>query len=165
MCGCDKNKKVKYRTGGNGGELGETENIIKPLCKKVKFTLIITLNFDNKTSKKLKSHFNSKPDVGSCNFPDSKDFTKAYRKLMKKYSDSLPKDSLSKATSPQVVNKNTQVSSTVGEVNVCTNGQCECTYNLFSKDCGTGNPGNKCKPCAKVVEDDKIVAICWTKCG
>jgi hypothetical protein len=104
--------------GGNG----------KPLCKKVKFTLVVTLHFDNKTSKKLKSHFNSKPDVGGCNLPETKDFTKAYRKLMKKYSESLPKDSLSKSTSPQIVNRSTQILSTVGGP---PSYQCGCAFDQY----------------------------------
>ena len=116
-----KDKVVKEEKGKN-----------KPLCKKVKFTLIVTLNFDDKTSKKLKTHFNSKPDVGGCNLPDSKDFTKAYRKLMKKYRESLPKDSLSKSTSPQVVSKNSQIYSTVGQDNGCSSGSCQCP----GGDCG-----------------------------
>jgi hypothetical protein len=102
-----------------------------PLCKKVKFTLIVTLHFDNKTSKKLKSHFNSKPDVGGCNLPETKDFVKAYRKLMKEYKDSLPKNSKSKSTTPKIVNRITQIYSTVGE-DGCE--YCPCTEDNF--DCG-----------------------------
>ena len=53
MCDCEKNKEVKK----DKEEKGKT----KPLCKKVKFTLVVTLKFDNGKSEKLKTHFNSKP--------------------------------------------------------------------------------------------------------
>ena len=153
---------------GCGGNCGNKDKVVKeekgknkPLCKKVKFTLIVTLNFDDKTSKKLKTHFNSKPDVGGCNLPDSKDFTKAYRKLMKKYRESLPKDSLSKSTSSQVVSRNSQIYSTVGQDNGCSNGGCQCTEFILRLDCGTKNPGDKCGACAY---DKNGNATCFTKC-
>ena len=134
-----KDKVVKEEKGKN-----------KPLCKKVKFTLIVTLNFDDKTSKKLKTHFNSKPDVGGCNLPDSKDFTKAYRKLMKKYRESLPKDSLSKSTSSQVVSRNSHIYSTVGQDNGCSSGSCQCQRGSYA--CGvTCNSQNAGKTCAFTV--------------
>jgi hypothetical protein len=140
MCGCDKNKKDKYRTGGNGGELGETGSTITPLCKKVKFTLIVTLNFDNKTSKKLKSHFNSKPNIRGCTLPNNKDFIKAYRNLLKKYNESLFKGTSSKDNSPQIVNKNVQVSTTVGS-DKC--GTCECN----DGECGVSNNARSAANC------------------
>ena len=153
MCDCEKNKEVKK----DKEEKGKT----KPLCKKVKFTLVVTLKFDNGKSDKLKTHFNSKPDVGGCNLPDSKDFTKAYRKLMKDYIKSLPKDTLSKATSPTVVSRNTQIYSTVGE-DGCANGGCTCVNALVvGAPCGTKNKGNKCSACAF---NSSGRATCWTKC-
>ena len=142
-----KDKVVKEEKGKN-----------KPLCKKVKFTLIVTLNFDDKTSKKLKTHFNSKPDVTGCNLPDSKDFTKAYRKLMKKYSESLPKDSLSKSTSPQVVSRNSQIYSTVGQDNGCSSGSCECKTHT---GCGvTCNAKTRASECAYKETSDKKCICC-----
>jgi hypothetical protein len=155
----------KKEDKGCGGNCGNKDNSDKgknkPLCKKVKFTLVVTLNFDNKTSKKLKSHFNSKPDVGGCNLPDSKDFTKAYRKLMKGYNESLPKDSLSKSTSPKIVNRRTQISSTVGKDDGCSNGGCKC----FGGACGTLKENKGCT-CATSVPPGKTftpVNVCWFK--
>ncbi len=90
--------------------------------KKVKFKLVVTLKFDDKTSKKLKTHFNSKSDIGSCNIPNLKDFTKAYKNLMKEYTDSLPK-----AISPKIVSRDTQITSTVGNDGAgCDNQLCDC---------------------------------------
>ena len=144
-----KDKVVKEEKGKN-----------KPLCKKVKFTLVVTLHFDNKTIKKLKSHFNSKPDVEGCNLPETKDFTKAYRKLMKEYRESLPKDSLSKATSPKIVNRSTQILSTVGQDDGCKDGGCQCSFSVDG--CGTTKPGDKCRACAITQPSGR--AKCWTKC-
>ena len=128
----------------------------KPLCKKVKFTLVVTLNFDNKTSKKLKTHFNSKPDVGGCNLPDKIDFIKAYRKLIKKYRESLPKDTLSKSTSPQVVSTNSQISSTFVPEDGCGDGQCKCKGGEYA--CGvTCNKKSGASECAWTEPHSKCV--------
>jgi hypothetical protein len=163
MCDCDKNKKVKkdkYKEEKKDKEEKEVKGKNKTLCKTVKFTLVVTLNFKNGNSEKLKSHFNSKPDIGCCNLPETKDFTKAYRKLMKKYSESLPKDSLSKATSPTIVSRNTQIYSTVGQDAGCAIGGCACK-NLPSFPCGTTKPGDKCLSC----NNKGGKATCFTKCG
>ena len=149
MCGCDKKKEVKEKV------VKEEKGKTKPLCKKVKFTLVVTLHFDNKTIKKLKSHFNSKPDVGGCNLPETKDFTKAYRKLMNEYRESLPKDSLSKSTLPKLVNRSTQIYSTVGD-DKCSVCQCQ-TLDI----CGTTKNIKGCYYCAGSQGKNK----CWTKCN
>jgi hypothetical protein len=148
---------------GCGGNCGNKDKVVKeekgknkPLCKKVKFTLIVTLHFDDKTSKKLKSQFNSKPDVEGCNLPETKDFTKAYRKLMKKYSESLPKDSKTKIQS-----RRTQIWSTVGKDDGCSNGGCKC----FDGACGTLKENKGCT-CATSVPPGKTftpVNVCWLK--
>ncbi len=144
----NKEDKFSGGTGGNGGN-GDS------LCKKVKFTLIVTLHFDNKTSEKLKSHFNSKPDVSGCNLPNKKDFVKAYRKLMKKYSESLPKDS-----KPKIQSRSTQIWSTVGQ-NTCSNGGCSCQKG-DSFSCGTKKKGPSCCKYSKGTQDgDKCT--CWFK--
>ena len=99
----------------NKEEKGKTKSI----CKKVNFTLVVTLHYDDKTTDKLKSHFNSKPIVGGCNLPLTKDFTKAYRKLMKGY-----KNSLSKKSNSKIINRDTQIFSTVEGNTACS--QCGC---------------------------------------
>ena len=128
-----KDKVVKEEKGKN-----------KLLCKTVKFTLVVTLKFKHGNSEKLKTHFNSNPDVSGCNLPDSKDFTKAYKKLMKKYRESLPKDSLSKAISPKIVSRNTKIYSTVGQDNGCSSGGCECKEgNAYN--CGVTCSNKSCR--------------------
>jgi hypothetical protein len=78
---------------------------------------------------------------------------------MKKYRESLPKDSLSKATTPKIVSRNSQISSTVGPDYGCQNGGCQCSFH--NSGCGTTKKGNKCAACASNGDNKDI---CWTKC-
>jgi hypothetical protein len=104
-------------------EKGKTQS----LCKKVKFTLDFTLNFDNNTTKKLTTSFLSRPHVPTCNHPNSRDFNKAYRKVITEYKNSLSKETLSKETLPKVKDTKTQVTCTtsVGGSVICSCGHDE----------------------------------------
>jgi hypothetical protein len=80
---------------------------------------------------------------------------------MKEYRESLPKDSKTKSTSPKIVNRLTQILSTVGPDDGCSNGGCKC----FGGACGTLKENKGCT-CATSVPPGKTftpVNICWLK--
>jgi len=144
MCDCDKKKKEssKYAIGGtsNSGNGGNGES----LCNNVKFTLLVTLHFSNKKSKKFETTFLSKSHSSICNHPNSKNFDKAYTKIITKYKKSLPKET----SPPKIENITTQVTC---QTNLTSCSQCQC--NIYDTKCGVksgkgidccGSNGNKC---------------------
>ncbi len=127
------NSKENKGNGGNG------EEIRKPKCKTVNFKLILTLHFEHGKSETLKTRFNSKPDNAWCNIPYYKDLNQAYNKLLKKWRKTGDKR--------KIINKNTQIISTIGNTN-CAN--CKCNKNII----GTAPCGINCtlglkNPCCK----------------
>ena len=128
-------------------ESESTEVNDKPLCKSVNFKLILTLYFENGKSEVLKTHFKSKPDNQWCNIPNSKNLNKSFEKLLKKWRKTAEKN----GDKRKIVNKNTQIVSTVGSSS-CSSSSCSCSNTFFGGNGGCGfscETGTNKKPCCR----------------
>jgi hypothetical protein len=137
----------KEKGEGKGREKGKNE-CSKNICNNQKFTLVLILKFKSGKTQKLQSHFISKSSQEGCDLPNEKQFKRARKKLLDKWTKSQKIKRTTKTTDTltgidtQIIHNIQEPGCTYCNLSTDTYFKCGCCNGEPDKTCSEGGCGS-----------------------